>query len=161
MLPVAAIYSTFLQRAYDQIIHDVCVQQLHVVFALDRAGIVGDDGRTQHGVFDFSYLRPLPGMVIMAPKDEDELRHMLATAVALDGPVALRYPRGSALGVPMIGPARVLPVGKAEVLCSGDDVAIVAIGSMVAPLEEAVALLAAEGIQAELINARFVKPLDD
>jgi 1-deoxy-D-xylulose-5-phosphate synthase len=160
MLPVAAIYSTFLQRAYDQIIHDVCIQGLHVVFALDRAGIVGDDGRTQHGMFDYSYLRPLPGMVVMAPKDEDELRHMLASALTLDGPVALRFPRGNALGVPMEGPPCALPVGKGETLCAGDDLALVAIGSMVAPAREAVALLAQEGVRAELVNARFVKPLD-
>jgi len=161
MLPVVAIYSTFLQRAYDQIIHDVCVQGLHVVFALDRAGIVGDDGRTQHGVFDYSFLRPLPNMVIMAPKDEAELRHMLATALEHPGPVALRYPRGNAVGVPMEGPAHPLPLGKAETLRQGRDLAIVAIGSMVLPALAAAGQLAELGISAEVINARFVKPLDE
>ena len=101
MRPVAAIYSTFLQRAFDQVIHDVCVQDLHVVFCLDRAGLVGEDGPTQHGVFDIAYMRMLPNMRVMAPKDENELRHMLYTALYMDGPVALRYPRGSGVGVPL------------------------------------------------------------
>lgn len=158
--PVAAIYSTFLQRAYDQIAHDVCIQRLPVLFALDRAGFAGDDGRTHHGIYDLSYLRCLPGMTIMAPKDEDELRHMLFTAMTINGPVAIRYPRGSGVGVPMDDPLHALPIGRSEVLSEGDDVAILAVGSMVLNAERAAALLAAEGIRATVVNARFVKPLD-
>src|SRR5262249_8750793 len=112
--PVVAIYSTFMQRAFDQIVHDVCVQDLHVVFAMDRAGIVGEDGQTQHGVFDIAFMRMLPHMKVMAPKDEEELRHMLYTAIYMDGPVCLRYPRGKAQGVPMSGELRKLEVGEAE-----------------------------------------------
>ncbi len=159
--PVCAIYSTFLQRAYDQVIHDVCIQKLPVVFAMDRAGLVGEDGRTHHGVFDVAYLRCLPHMVPMAPKDEDELRHMLATALAYDaGPIALRYPRGSGVGVPMLGEPRVLPIGRGELLREGRHVAIVALGSTVLPAERAADMLAEAGIEATVINARFVKPLD-
>jgi 1-deoxy-D-xylulose-5-phosphate synthase len=159
--PVCAIYSTFLQRAYDQVIHDVCIQKLPVVFAMDRAGLVGEDGRTHHGVFDVAYLRCLPNMVLMAPKDEDELRHMLATALAYEeGPIALRYPRGSGVGVPMLGEPRVLPIGRAELLREGSDVAIVALGATVLPAERAADILAKRGIRATVINARFVKPLD-
>jgi 1-deoxy-D-xylulose-5-phosphate synthase len=159
--PVCAIYSTFLQRAYDQVIHDVCIQKLPVVFAMDRAGLVGEDGRTHHGVFDVAYLRCLPNMVLMAPKDEDELRHMLATALAYEeGPIALRYPRGSGVGVPMLGEPRVLPIGRAELLREGSDVAIVALGATVLPAERAADILAEQGIRATVINARFVKPLD-
>jgi len=159
--PVCAIYSTFLQRAYDQVIHDVCIQKLPVVFAMDRAGLVGEDGRTHHGVFDVAYLRCLPNMVLMAPKDEDELRHMLATALAYEeGPIALRYPRGSGVGVPMLGEPRVLPIGRAELLREGSDVAIVALGATVLPAERAADILAERGIRATVINARFVKPLD-
>lgn len=159
--PVCAIYSTFLQRAYDQVIHDVCIQRLPVVFAMDRAGLVGEDGRTHHGVFDIAYLRCIPQMVLMAPKDEDELRHMLATAVAYeDGPIALRYPRGSGVGVSLLGEPRILPIGRGELLREGTDVAIVALGSTVLPAERAADILAENGIQATVINARFVKPLD-
>lgn len=159
--PVCAIYSTFLQRAYDQVIHDVCIQRLPVVFAMDRAGLVGEDGRTHHGVFDIAYLRCIPQMVLMAPKDEDELRHMLATAVAYeDGPIALRYPRGSGIGVSLLGEPRILPIGRGELLREGTDVAIVALGSTVLPAERAADILAENGIQATVINARFVKPLD-
>ncbi len=160
--PFATIYSTFLQRAYDQVIHDVCIQNLPVVFAMDRAGLVGDDGRTHHGVFDFAYLRCLPNMVVMAPKDEDELRHMIATAVAHDsGPIALRYPRGAGVGVSMLGEPHPLPIGKGELVREGTDLTIVAIGSSVLPATRAAEILAEGGISAEVINARFVKPLDD
>ena len=161
MRPVVGIYSTFLQRAYDQIVHDVCLQRLPVTFAIDRAGFAGDDGRTHHGIFDLSYLRCLPNMTIMAPRDENELRHMLATAVQdIDGPVAVRYPRGSGVGVDMAEPLQSLRVGESEVLRNGDDVAIFALGSMVRPAERAADMLLAEGIHASVINARFVKPLD-
>ncbi|HEV2107195.1 MAG TPA: 1-deoxy-D-xylulose-5-phosphate synthase, partial [Thermomicrobiales bacterium] len=160
--PVAAIYSTFLQRAYDQIVHDVCLQRLPVVFALDRAGFAGDDGRTHHGIYDLTYLRALPGMTIMAPKDENELRHMLATAFAHQaGPVAIRYPRGAGVGVATDEPLHSLPIGRAETLREGADVAIFAIGAMVLPAERAAEQLAREGIEASVINARFVKPLDE
>ncbi|MGN6030076.1 MAG: 1-deoxy-D-xylulose-5-phosphate synthase [Thermomicrobiales bacterium] len=160
--PVCGIYSTFLQRAFDQIVHDVCIQRLPVIFAMDRAGFAGDDGRTHHGVFDLSYLRALPNMTVMAPRDEDELRHMLATAVAYtDGPTAIRYPRGAGVGVSMSDPLRVLPIGKAETLRQGRDVAILAVGSMVLTAERAAEELAADGIDATVVNARFVKPLDE
>ncbi|MDQ4099989.1 MAG: 1-deoxy-D-xylulose-5-phosphate synthase, partial [Chloroflexota bacterium] len=160
--PVAAIYSTFLQRAYDQIVHDVCIQRLPVIFAMDRAGFAGDDGRTHHGAFDLSYLRCLPNMTIMAPKDENELRHMLATAVAhTAGPVAVRYPRGAGVGVPMVDPLHTLPIGKAETLLDGDDVLLLAAGTMVLPAERAADMLARDGIDACVVNARFVKPLDE
>ncbi len=162
MRPVATIYSTFLQRAYDQVIHDVCIQNLPVVFAMDRAGLVGDDGRTHHGVFDFAYLRCLPNMVVMAPKDEDELRHMLATAIAHDsGPIAVRYPRGAGVGVSMLSEPHTLPIGRGELIREGSDVSIVAIGSTVLPATRAAEILAEQGISAEVINARFVKPLDE
>lgn len=162
MRPVATIYSTFLQRAYDQVIHDVCIQNLPVVFAMDRAGLVGDDGRTHHGIFDFSYLRCLPNMVVMAPKDEAELRNMLFTAVEHDaGPIALRYPRGSGTGVSIAAKPHALPIGRGELLRSGRDVTIVSIGTMALTAENAADLLAQEGISAEVINARFVKPLDE
>ena len=158
--PVVALYSTFAQRAYDQILHDVCLQNLPVVFGLDRAGLVGEDGATHHGVFDFSYLRPLPHMTIMAPKDENELRRMLATALALPGPAAVRYPRGSGLGVSLDDEIIPVPVGKAEVLRKGGQVAFLAIGNMVDNALQAAAILAKAGIEATVINARFVKPLD-
>jgi 1-deoxy-D-xylulose-5-phosphate synthase len=161
MRPVVGIYSTFLQRAYDQIIHDVCLQNLPVVFALDRAGFAGDDGRTHHGIFDLSYLRCIPNMTIMAPKDEDELRHMLATAIAhTSGPIAVRYPRGAGVGVSLADPLRELPVGRSEVLRSGTDVAILALGPLVLAAERAADALAIEGIKATVVNARFAKPLD-
>lgn len=161
MLPVCAIYSTFLQRAFDQIVHDVALQHLHVVFALDRAGVVGQDGPTHHGMLDLAYLRIIPGMVVMAPKDEQELRNMLYSALYCytDGPVALRYPRGSGVGVPL-GPMEPLPLGKAEVLRRGEDVAIVALGKPVMEALKAADLLAAEGLSVEVVNARFAKPLD-
>lgn len=162
MRPVVGIYSTFLQRAYDQIIHDVCLQKLPVVFAIDRAGFAGDDGRTHHGIFDLTYLRCLPNMTVMSPKDEDELRHMLTTALGeVDGPVAIRYPRGSGVGVSISAPLHSLPIGRAETVRTGRDVALLAVGSMVLPAERAADILAASGIEATVVNARFVKPLDE
>jgi 1-deoxy-D-xylulose-5-phosphate synthase len=158
--PVFAIYSSFLQRAFDQVLHDVCLQNLPVVFAIDRAGVVGSDGPTHHGVFDLSYLRLLPNMTLMAPKDENELQHMLLTAIEHDGPAALRYPRGSGVGVPLDQTFRALPLGKAEVLRTGPAGVILAIGSMVYPAGEAANILAAEGIDLSVVNARFIKPLD-
>ncbi len=159
--PVCAIYSTFLQRAFDQVLHDVCLQRLPVVFAIDRAGFAGDDGRTHHGIFDLSYLRCLPHMTLMAPKDENELRHMLATAMTIqDGPSAVRYPRGAGLGVPTDEPLRLLPIGKGELIRDGDDVAILAAGSMVDVARQAAEHLALDGIEASVFNARFIKPLD-
>ena len=158
--PVVALYSTFAQRAYDQILHDVCLQNLPVVFAIDRAGLVGEDGPTHHGVFDLSYLRLIPNIVIMAPKDENELRHMLASAVKYPHPVALRYPRGSGLGVETDDPLRILPIGKGEVIREGKDAAFLAIGSMVHSCTKAAEILAEQGIDAEVINLRFAKPLD-
>ena len=160
--PVVAVYSTFLQRAYDQVIHDVCIQNLPVTFVLDRAGLVGADGPTHHGVFDYAYLRSLPNMVAMAPKDEDELQHMVSTAVEYeDGPIALRYPRGAGIGVPMQNESQALPIGKGEVLREGEDLLIVAIGNRVYPAVEAADVLADFGISAAVVNARFVKPLDE
>ena len=159
--PVVAIYSTFLQRAFDQIIHDVCIENLPVVFALDRGGIVGEDGPTHHGLFDISFLRSIPNMVVMAPKDENELRRMLATAVAHDGPIALRYPRGQGVGVDLDESIETIPIGSAEVLEHGDDILIIAIGSMVSEVQCAAEQLAgSHGIQATVVNARFIKPLD-
>lgn len=158
--PVAAIYSTFLQRAFDQIIHDVAIQKLPVVFVLDRGGLVGADGPTHHGTFDLTYLRLIPNMVVMAPKDEQELRDMLYTATLYKrGPIALRYPRGNALGVEIKDYSK-LEIGKGEVVKSGKDIAILAIGNMVHNSMQASELLAKEGIDAEVVNMRFVKPLD-
>jgi len=160
--PVVAIYSTFLQRAYDQIIHDVCIEKLPVVFALDRGGIVGEDGPTHHGLFDLSFLRSIPNLVVMAPKDENELRHMLATAVAYDGPIALRYPRGRGVGVDLDDKLSTIPIGKAEILSQGDDLLILAVGSGVDEAVCAAALLSENHqIQSTVVNARFIKPLDE
>ncbi len=159
-IPVVAIYSTFLQRGYDQILHDVCLQNLHVVFALDRGGLVGADGPTHHGVFDFAYMRSIPNLVVMAPKDENELQHMLKTAVDHPGPISLRYPRGEGWGVEMDRELRNLEIGKAELLRSGKDIAILAIGHTVLPALRAAEDLAPLGIDAAVVNARFVKPLD-
>jgi 1-deoxy-D-xylulose-5-phosphate synthase len=158
--PVVAIYSTFLQRGYDEILHDVCLQNLHVVFALDRAGLVGADGPTHHGVFDFAYMRAMPNMVIMAPKDENELQHMLKTAIDHPGPISLRYPRGEGWGVALDKDMETLEIGKAEVLRQGGDVVIAAIGHTVLPALKAAEELAPLGIDASVVNARFVKPLD-
>ena len=159
--PVVAIYSTFLQRAYDQVMHDVALQNAPVVFCLDRAGLVGDDGPTHHGIFDISYLRHIPNMVCMAPKDENELRHMLYSALSYDCPVAVRYPRGEGLGVPMDEALQILPLGKAEVLQEGSRITLLALGSMVHIAQEAAARISEEaGITPTVINARFAKPLD-
>jgi 1-deoxy-D-xylulose-5-phosphate synthase len=160
MRPVAAIYSTFLQRAYDQIVHDVCIMNFPVVFCLDRGGLAGDDGPTHQGVFDIAYMRSLPNMVMMAPKDEPEMQRMLATALKHPGPIAVRYPRGGGPGAAMIDDPEPLPVGVGETLREGDDVAIIGFGYGVTPALSAAEQLAAEGIQATVINARFVKPLD-
>ena len=159
--PVCAIYSTFLQRAYDQVIHDVCIQNLPVVFAMDRGGVVGDDGRTHQGVFDISYMRAIPNMVLMAPKDENELQHMVYTAVKHNGPIGLRFPRGTGYGVPMDAEMQELPIGKAEVVRKGSDIALVAYGNPVNDALAAAEILAEQGIEAAVINARFAKPIDE
>ena len=158
--PVVAIYSTFLQRSLDQIIHDVCLPNLHVIFALDRGGIVGDDGSTHHGVFDLSYLRSIPNMTIMAPKDENELRNMLFTALDFKGPIAIRYPRGKGIGVPIDKEYNKIPIGEAEILTTGKDLLILAIGSRVQPSLEACKELEKDGYSVSVVNCRFVKPLD-
>ncbi|NIS61279.1 MAG: 1-deoxy-D-xylulose-5-phosphate synthase [Proteobacteria bacterium] len=158
--PVVAIYSTFLQRAYDQIIHDVCLQNLPVVFALDRGGIVGEDGPTHHGVFDFSYLRHIPNIVVMAPKDENELQHMMKTAVCSNSPIAFRYPRGAGYGMTLDPRLKRLEIGKAELLREGNDIVILGVGSTVVPSLEAAEKLEEQGIHAAVVNSRFVKPLD-
>jgi 1-deoxy-D-xylulose-5-phosphate synthase len=159
-IPVVTIYSTFLQRAYDQILHDVCLQNLHVVFALDRGGLVGADGPTHHGVFDFAYMRSIPNMVVMAPKDENELQRMLKTAIEHTGPITLRYPRGNGWGVEMESEIRGLEIGKGELLRRGKDILIVGIGNTVIPALSAANDLSQLGIDAAVVNARFVKPLD-
>lgn len=161
MHPVIALYSTFAQRAYDQMIHDVCLQNLPVTICLDRAGLVGEDGPTHHGVFDLSYLRQMPNMHVLVPKDEEELRHMLATAIAIDGPAAVRYPRGAGRGVTLTDDFTLLPIGKAEVLHEEGTIALLAVGTMVEKAEEAVKLLKEQGIEAAVVNMRFVKPLDE
>ena len=158
--PVVTIYSTFLQRAFDQIIHDVCLPNLPVIFALDRGGLVGDDGPTHHGSFDITYLRSLPNMTLMAPKDENELRHMLYTALQHNGPVAIRYPRGRGIGVSIDPEYKAIPIGKAEILQEGNDLQILAIGNMVHPSLNAAATLEKEGLSVGVVNCRFVKPLD-
>ncbi len=158
--PVVAIYSTFLQRAYDQILHDVCIEALPVVFAIDRGGIVGEDGATHNGLFDLSYLRSLPNMVVMAPKDENELARMLATSFAHKGPIAVRYPRGDVEGVKIEKRDIPVPIGKGEVLQKGDDILILAIGRSVSEALTACVTLAEKGISATVVNCRFVKPLD-
>jgi 1-deoxy-D-xylulose-5-phosphate synthase len=159
-LPVVAIYSTFLQRAFDQIIHDVCLQNLPVVFAIDRGGIVGDDGKTHQGTFDISYLTLIPNMVVAAPKDENELQHLLYTAVKARRPMAVRYPRSHGLGVKLDSDLHEIPIGKGEVVRYGDDIAILALGASVAPSLEAANKLALKGFEATVVNARFAKPLD-
>lgn len=159
--PVCAIYSTFLQRAYDQVVHDVCIQNLPVVFAMDRGGVVGNDGETHQGVFDISYLRALPHMVLMSPKDENEFRHMLFTAVSHDGPIAIRYPRGNGLGVELDKELKKLEIGKAEVVCRGKDVLLICFGPLVCYGETLAERLQKElGLSVTVINARFAKPLD-
>ncbi|MFY9813391.1 MAG: transketolase C-terminal domain-containing protein, partial [Dehalococcoidales bacterium] len=159
-LPVLAIYSTFLQRSFDQIIHDVCIQELPMVFAVDRGGIVGDDGKTHQGIFDLSYLSLIPNMIISAPKDENELQHLLYTAVKSGKIMAVRYPRSQGLGTKMDAVFKELPIGKGEILREGRDVAILAVGSMVAPAVESAKKLALQGIETTVVNARFVKPID-
>jgi 1-deoxy-D-xylulose-5-phosphate synthase len=158
--PVVAIYSTFLQRAYDQIFHDVCLDAYHVIFALDRGGIVGEDGPTHHGLFDFAYLRSFPNMVVMAPKDENELRHMILTAIEHDGPIAFRYPRGTGYGVAIDEPLHPVEIGKAELLVEGRDVLILAIGRTVYDALDAAGRLKNQQVSASVVNCRFVKPLD-
>lgn len=162
MRPVVAIYSTFLQRAYDQIIHDVCIQNLPVFFCLDRAGIVGADGPTHQGMYDIAYLRCIPNMVLMAPKDEAELQRMLVTGINYtDGPIAMRYPRGNGYGVPLMEEGwEAIEIGKGEILQNGDDVLLIGYGSMVHPTLQAAQILSEHGISATVVNARFVKPLD-
>jgi 1-deoxy-D-xylulose-5-phosphate synthase len=158
--PVCAIYSTFLQRAFDPVVHDVCLQKLPVVFCMDRAGLSGDDGPTHHGLFDIAYLRGIPGIVLMAPKDEDELADMMKTALQLSGPSAIRYPRGAVAGVPRKAAPEVIPVGKAEVLQDGADVAILGLGPMIKMAQELAGRLEQDGFSAAVINPRFVKPID-
>jgi len=159
--PIVAVYSSFLQRGYDEIIHDVCLQNLPVIFAMDRAGVVGEDGPTHHGVFDISYLRHIPGLIVMAPKDENELQNMLHSALTYDAPVAIRYPRGAGVGVDMDSEFNVIPKGQADVLQYADDakVSIIAVGKMVSHAVEAAAILQKNNITANVINARFIKPL--
>jgi 1-deoxy-D-xylulose-5-phosphate synthase len=165
LTPVIAIYSTFLQRSYDQIIHDVCLQNLHVVFCIDRAGVVGEDGPTHHGAFDISYLRHIPNLVSMAPKDLEELKSMLDFAVAYNGPVSIRYPRGGVIIDEQYQTENFkyeeIKLGKAEVLATGKDIALLAIGDMVLPSFEAAHILSKYGIQGEVINMRFIKPIDE
>ena len=158
--PVTAIYSTFLQRGYDQVLHDVCYQKLPVVFVLDRAGIVGEDGATHNGLFDLSYLRSIPNIIIMSPKDENELQHMLKTALTFDCPVAIRYPRGSGSGMKLDEELETLECGKAEILKRGDDIALLAVGATVYPALQAADQLEQEGVRVSVVNCRFVKPLD-
>jgi 1-deoxy-D-xylulose-5-phosphate synthase len=162
MRPVAAIYSTFLQRAYDQIIHDICIQKLPVFFCLDRAGIVGADGPTHQGMYDIAYLRCIPNIVIMAPKDEAELQQMIVTGIDYtDGAIAMRYPRGNGVGVPLMEEGwEALEIGKGEILRSGDDILLLGYGTMVYPALQVAEILSEHGIEATVINARFVKPLD-
>ncbi len=158
--PVIAIYSTFLQRAYDQVVHDICLMNIPITFAMDRAGVVGEDGATHQGFYDIAYLRTLPNMVIMAPKDENELRHMLKTAIYHPGPAALRYPRGASLGIPVDPEIKELEIGKGEVLREGTDIVLIAYGHMVYPAMEVAQMLEKDGVSVGVINARFVKPLD-
>ena len=158
--PVVAIYSTFFQRAYDQIIHDVCLDGLPVVFAIDRGGIVGEDGPTHHGLFDLSYLRSLPNMVVMAPRDENELCRMLKTAIDYHGPVAIRYPRGPTIGIPIDPSAGSVAIGAGKVLERGDDILILAIGRAVHEALAAHLVLLEQGISATIVDCRFVKPID-
>jgi 1-deoxy-D-xylulose-5-phosphate synthase len=159
--PVVTIYSTFLQRAFDQVIHDCCIQNLPVFFCMDRAGIVGSDGPTHQGMYDIAYLRCIPNMVLMAPKDEAELQRMLYTGIYHNGPIAMRYPRGNGIGVPLLEDGwEPLPIGKGEILQEGDDLLLLAYGSMVYPSLQTAELLAQHGIRCTVVNARFAKPLD-
>ncbi len=160
MKPVVAVYSTFMQRAYDQVVHDICMQNLPVLMAMDRAGVVGEDGETHQGLFDISFMRNVPNLVFMAPKDENELRHMLFTGLKLNCPVALRYPRGKGLGVPLDREFQEIPLGKAEVISEGSELCIIAIGNTVHPAVLAADELSKSGCQTGVINARFIKPID-
>jgi 1-deoxy-D-xylulose-5-phosphate synthase len=160
MKPVVAMYATFLQRAYDQIVHDVATQNLPVVLCIDRGGLVAEDGTTHHGAFDYAYLRHVPNMVIMAPKDENELQHMMKTCLQYEGPISVRYPRGVSLGVEMDAAPKALPIGKGELLMDGTDVAILAIGVSVWQAVQAAERLSKEGVSTAVVNARFAKPLD-
>ncbi len=161
MRPVFSVYSTFLQRAYDQVIHDICIQNLPVVFAVDRAGLVGPDGETHQGAFDAAFLRAIPNMTIMMPKDEGELRHMLYTAFTLSGPVAVRFPREDGIGAALDVPYQIIPIGKSQILREGRDIALLALGPMVALAENAALMLAERGISSHVVNMRFVKPIDE
>ena len=161
IIPVVAIYSTFLQRAFDQVIHDVCLQNLHVIFALDRGGIVGQDGVTHQGQFDLSYLRIVPNLVVMAPKDENELRRMIMTAINHNGPISLRYPRGQGVGVALEDPITPIPIGEAEQLSEGGDLTVIAIGNMVWPAVHAAEQARSQGVNVSVVNLRFLKPLDE
>jgi len=158
--PVCAIYSTFLQRAFDPVVHDVALQRLPVLFCMDRAGLSGDDGPTHHGLFDISYLRGIPELVLMAPKDEDELADMMKTAFQIEGPSAIRYPRGAVAGVARKATPQLIPIGKAEVLQDGSDVAILGLGPMVAMARDLASRLERDGYSAAVVNPRFIKPLD-
>jgi 1-deoxy-D-xylulose-5-phosphate synthase len=158
--PVCAIYSTFLQRAFDPVVHDVCLQKLPVLFCMDRAGLSGDDGPTHHGLFDIVYLRGIPDIVLMAPKDEDELADMMKTAITLPGPSTIRYPRGAVAGVPRKPEPQLVPIGKAEILADGSDVAILGLGPMITLAKNLAAALERDGYSAAVINPRFIKPLD-
>jgi 1-deoxy-D-xylulose-5-phosphate synthase len=160
MRPVVAIYSTFLQRGYDQIVHDVALPRLPVTLALDRSGLVGEDGPTHHGTLDLCYLRHIPGLVVMAPKDLAELAAMVRTALELGGPAAIRYPRGEGTNPPQ-AEVGCLEIGRAEALRAGDAAAVIAVGAMVAPALSAAELLARRGIEVAVVNARFIKPLDE
>lgn len=160
LTPVCAIYSTFLQRAFDQVVHDVCIQDLNVKFCLDRGGIAGGDGPTHHGLLDIAYLRPVPNIILMAPKDEGEMRDMLFTMIEHVGPAAMRYPRGNGIGAPLDREPQLLEIGKAELLRDGGEIAIVAYGSMVHPSLKAAEHLAKDGVETTVVNARFAKPLD-
>jgi 1-deoxy-D-xylulose-5-phosphate synthase len=159
-IPIVAIYSTFLQRGFDQIIHDVCLQDLPVVFAMDRSGIVGEDGKTHQGIFDLSYMKLMPEMIISAPKDENELQHLIYTAINARHPMAIRYPRGEGVGIGLEDDLKEIPVGTGEIMMMGDDIALLAIGATVYPAMEAAQLLSKKGISASVMNARFAKPLD-
>jgi 1-deoxy-D-xylulose-5-phosphate synthase len=162
MKPVFAVYSTFLQRAYDQVVHDICRQNLNVVFAIDRAGFVGPDGETHQGIYDIAFLRHIPNMVIMMPKDENELRQMMKTALDYnEGPIAVRYPRINGTGAAIDKELRPLSIGTWEILREGEAIAVLAVGPMVQIAEEAADLLQPQGILLQVINARFIKPLDE
>ena len=158
--PVCAIYSTFLQRGFDQLVHDVCIQNLNVKFCLDRGGIAGGDGPTHHGLLDIAYLRSVPNIILMAPKDEGEMRDMMLTMIEHNGPAAIRYPRGNGVGADIDREPELIEIGKGEILRDGGEIAIIAYGSMVHPALQAADNLAKEGIETTVVNARFVKPLD-